>query len=362
MKKLLRSGFTSGACAAAGVKAALFFSRGVKSIESVEIFALDGTRLKIPIENVSEVEDGIRVEVVKDSGDDPDVTNGVSIFTTVRKIPAGSGIVFRAGEGVGIVTRAGLQIPVGEPAINPKPRELIRTVAAEFDESDLEVTISIPNGSELAKNTLNHTLGIEGGLSILGTTGVLRPMSEDAFKNSLVPRISIALAAGFKTQVFVPGKIGENLAKKFHLHMDAVVETSNFIGFMLDQAVDLGIEKVLILGHIGKLAKIAAGSFHTHNRIADGRLETIAAFAGAGGMNSEGIQKILDSINTEEAVEIVRKHNLESIFNTIAERASLRASRYVFGKIEIGTCMANFAGEILGIDQTARKIMEELHE
>ena len=361
MKKVLRSGFTSGACVAAGVKAALFFFRGNR-VESVDLLALDETRLTIPIKNISEVENGIRVEIVKDSGDDPDVTNGVSIFTTVRKLPPGSGIQFKAGVGVGIVTRAGLQIPVGEPAINPKPRELIRKAAGEFDESDLEITVEIPDGVELSKKTLNHTLGIEGGLSILGTTGVLRPMSEDAFKNSLVPKISIALAAGFKTQIFVPGKIGENLARKYQLKMDSVVETSNFIGFMLDSAVDLGVEKILLLGHIGKLAKVASGSFQTHNRVADGRLETIAAYSAAGGMDSIGVQKILESNTTEDAVEIVRSYKLEKIFDSIASRASLRASRYVFGKIEIGTCMSNFAGEILGIDSVAKKLMEELHE
>ena len=201
MNKNLRSGYTTGACSAAGVKAALFFFRGER-VDSVEIHALDGTLLNIPIEKISEVDDGILVEVKKFSGDDPDITNGVSIFIKIRRLEKNSGIVFKAGLGIGIVTKSGLQIPVGEPAINPKPRELIRRVADEFDESDLEITISIPEGIELAKKTLNPTLGIVGGLSILGTTGVLRPMSEDAFKNSLVPQISIALAAGFKTQIF----------------------------------------------------------------------------------------------------------------------------------------------------------------
>ena len=361
MNKNLRSGYTTGACSAAGVKAALFFFRG-EVVDSVEIHALDGTLLNIPIEKISEVDDGILVEVKKFSGDDPDITNGVSIFIKIRRLEKNSGIVFKAGLGIGIVTKSGLQIPVGEPAINPKPRELIRRVADEFDESDLEITISIPEGIELAKKTLNPTLGIVGGLSILGTTGVLRPMSEDAFKNSLVPQISIALAAGFKTQIFVPGAIGKILARKKRLNQNAIIETSNFIGHMLENAADLGVEKILLLGHIGKLAKVACGSFHTHNRISDGRMEVIAAYSALHGMDSAGIEKILACATTEEAVDVVKNYQLETVFNDIARRASERSMRYVFDKIEIGTCISNYSGEILGLDQTAKILMEALHE
>ena len=208
MKKFLRSGYTTGACAAAGVKAALIYLTAGKVVDDVELTALDGTPLKIPVARVEKTSDGIRAEVIKFSGDDPDITNGASIFTTVRQI-FGDDIIFRAGVGVGRITKAGLQLPVGEPAINPGPRKLIRNVAAEFNVGGLEVTISIPAGVELAKRTLNPVLGVEGGLSIIGTTGILRPMSEDAFKNSLVPQIDVALAAGLTTLIFVPGKIGE---------------------------------------------------------------------------------------------------------------------------------------------------------
>ena len=251
MKKFLRSGWTTGACAAAGVKAALIYLTAGKIVGEVEITALDGTPLTIPINRVEKFsDDAIRVEVIKFSGDDPDITNGTSVFTTVKKI-SGNEIIFRAGLGVGHITKAGLQLPIGEPAINPGPRKLIRNVATEFNVSGLEVEISIPDGVELAKRTLNPVLGVEGGLSVIGSTGVLRPMSEEAFKNSLVPQIDVAKAAGFDELIFVPGKIGETIAKKLGFSDGAIIQTSNFIGFMLEAAAEREVPRIILCGHLG---------------------------------------------------------------------------------------------------------------
>ena len=349
MNKFLRSGYTTGACAAAGVKAALILLTTGKIVDAVEIIALDGTPLEIPIKAVEKVADGARAEVIKFSGDDPDITNGASVFTTVRKI-SGDEIIFRAGLGVGKVTKPGLQLPVGEPAINPAPRKLIRNVAAEFGINGLEVEISIPAGVELAKKTLNPILGVEGGLSIIGTTGVLRPMSEEAFKNSLVPQIDVAKAAGFNELIFVPGKIGETIAKKIGFPDGAIIQTSNFIGFMLEAAAERNIAKIILCGHIGKLAKVAAGVFHTHNRVADGRLETLAAYAAAEGLPASEVQKILDANTTEDAAQIISANHLERVYKKIALRASFRAERYVFGKLKVKTILVDFAGNILGRD------------
>ena len=272
MTKKLRGGYTTGACAAAGTMAALFFLQG-NAVEHVSFRALDGTMLIIPVKRVYGKGDGAaEAEIVKFSGDDPDITNGVSVFTCVRQLPAGHGLVFRAGEGIGTVTKPGLSVPVGSPAINPGPRKLIRQVVEQVlgtKEPSVEITISIPDGRTLAKQTLNPVLGVEGGISVIGTTGVLRPMSEEGFKNSLVPQIDVAVAAGFRSLVFVPGKIGENLASVHGLPQEAMVQTSNFIGFLLDAAVERQVERVLLFGHIGKLVKVAAGNFYTHNRIAD---------------------------------------------------------------------------------------------
>lgn len=348
-KKFLRSGYTTGACAAAGVKAALILITTGEIVREVEIIALDGTPLKIPVVSVEKISDGGRAEVMKFSGDDPDITNGASVFTTVKRI-SGNKIIFRAGLGVGHITKAGLQLPIGEPAINPGPRRLIQNVAAEFNAGGLEVEISIPAGVELAKKTLNPTLGVEGGLSVIGTTGVLRPMSEEAFKNSLVPQIDVAKAAGFDTLIFVPGKIGETIAKRLGFQGGAIIQTSNFIGFMLEAAVERQIRKIILCGHLGKLAKVAAGIFHTHNRIADGRLETLAAYSAAEGLPASEVQKILDANTTEDAAQIISANNLERVYKKIAARASLRAERYVFGKLEVRTILVDFAGNILGAD------------
>ncbi|EFR40220.1 cobalamin biosynthesis protein CbiD [Selenomonas sp. oral taxon 137 str. F0430] len=361
-KAELRSGYTTGACAAAGVKAAFLFRAG-EDWHEVELMALDGTPLTIPVKAVEETPDGIRAEVVKFSGDDPDITNGASVFTTLTLRNDISCIEFRAGEGVGTVTKRGMSLPVGEPSINKGPRELIRRVVEEMTGSadfGAVVTISIPAGVELAKKTLNPVLGIEGGISVIGTTGVLRPMSEEAFKDSLVPQIDVALAAGLDTLVFVPGKIGERIALAIGVPQEAAVETSNFIGFMLDSAAERGVKNVVILGHTGKLVKIAAGVFHTHNRVADARLETLAAYAAAEGMSTEGVRTILASNTTEDAMECIAAAGLaDAVCAAIAERVHVRAERYLFGKVRVGAIMVNFAGDILGVDAAARAIARE---
>lgn len=354
-KKILKGGYTTGASAAAGVKAALIYFLQKKIVGEVEIIALDGTILKIPIAKVEKVGEKISVEVVKNSGDDPDITNGTSIFTTT-KIISGEEIIFHAGVGVGKITKPGLQLPVGEPAINPGPRQLIKNVSAEFGVKGLEVEISIPAGVELAKKTLNPILGVEGGISVIGSTGVLRPMSEEAFKNSLVPQIDVAKAAGLENLIFVPGKIGETIAEKIGLPKGAIIQTSNFIGFMLENAAEKNISQIILCGHIGKLVKVAAGIFHTHNRIADGRLETLAAYSAAEGLNSNEVKKILSAATTEEAAKIISENNLDRVYKKIAERASFRAKRFVFEKMEVGTILVDYSGKILGVDDSAKNI------
>ena len=355
MAKELRSGYTTGACAAAGVKAAFLFMACVDCRE-ISLTALDGTLLTIPVKEVRETADGICAEVVKFSGDDPDITNGVSVFTTIQRRDE-PGIVFRAGKGVGTVTKRGMSLPVGEPSINKGPRTLIRSVIEEMTgrpDSGAVVTISIPEGVELAKKTLNPVLGIEGGISVIGTTGVLRPMSEEAFKDSLVPQIDVALAAQEPVLVFVPGKIGEKIALSLGVPQTALIETSNFIGFMLDRAAERGAARILILGHTGKLVKMAAGVFHTHNRIADARLETLAAYAAAEGLAQDRVRAVLAANTTEDAMEIIASAGLmERVCSVIAERVHVRAERYVFGKVEVGALMVNFAGDILGADERA---------
>ena len=356
----LRWGYTTGACAAAGVKAILRKARGL-SWEQVELDALDGTRLHIPVKAVALGKDGCQVaEVVKFSGDDPDITNGTSIFTSLKPLQKPD-LVFKAGPGVGKVTKAGLSLAVGEPAINPGPRQLIRQVLEEETgrAEGWEVTVSIPAGTELARKTLNPVLGIQGGISVIGTTGVLRPMSEEAFRNSLVPQIQVARAAGFDRLIFVPGKIGEEAAVSWGLPGKALVQTSNFIGFMLEAAAREGVREILLFGHIGKLAKVAAGIFYTHNRIGDARLETLAAYAAREGLPREGVAVVLSASTTEEALGVLENQGREfcrRVCNAIAARASLRAERYLYGQVKIGTVLTALDKSLLGLDSRAREI------
>ncbi len=297
--------------------------------------------------------------MVKDAGDDPDITHGVKIYAEVRLTPQQSQLKFVGGEGIGKVTLPGLQIPVGEPAINPVPRQMIETALRPLlpENSGAIITISIPGGEKLARRTLNPTLGIVGGLSIIGTTGIVEPMSEEAFKSSLKPQISVAKALGFQTIVMVPGKIGQDFAiHRYRLPAAAVVQTSNFIGYMLESAVELGIKEVLLFGHLGKLVKVAGGVFHTHNRMADARMETLAAYMAAEGAPQAAVRAVLECMTTEAAIPILQAYAMESVYSILAQRASIRAQRFVFEDLAVGTAIVSMKGELLGLDESARRI------
>ena len=369
MAKQLKGGYTTGACLAAGAKAGAMIMQGEDPGDRVDIVALDGTPLQIPIASVELLAHGVKVEIIKDAGDDPDITNGTSVFITFSFLTQEQlqpvygqsilykQILFEAGQGIGHATKPGLSLAVGEPAINPGPRQLVyNSIKDIIGDKACLVRVDIPAGTDLATKTLNPVLGIEGGISVIGTTGVLRPMSEEAFKNSLVPQIEVAKAAGFTTQIFVPGKIGERIATSWGLPTEAMVQTSNFIGFMLEAGADHGLERILLFGHIGKLAKVAAGVFHTHNRVGDARLEVLAAYSAAQGMPAEGVQRILQAVTTEEALPVIEEYGLQSVYQVIAARASYRAERLLFNRLQVGTVLVTLQGNLLGMDEKAKEI------
>lgn len=369
MAKQLKGGYTTGACLAAGAKVGAMIMQGEDPGDRVDIVALDGTPLQIPIASVELLAHGVKVEIIKDAGDDPDITNGTSVFITFSFLTQEQlqpvygqsilyqQILFEAGQGIGHATKPGLSLAVGEPAINPGPRQLVyNSIKDIIGDKACLVRVDIPAGTELATKTLNPVLGIEGGISVIGTTGVLRPMSEEAFKNSLVPQIEVAKAAGFTTQIFVPGKIGERIATSWGLPTEAMVQTSNFIGFMLEAGADHGLERILLFGHIGKLAKVAAGVFHTHNRVGDARLEVLAAYSAAQGMPAEGVQRILQAVTTEEALPVIEEYGLQSVYQVIAARASYRAERLLFNRLQVGTVLVTLQGKLLGMDEKAKEI------
>ncbi|MGL5512643.1 MAG: cobalt-precorrin-5B (C(1))-methyltransferase CbiD, partial [Sporomusa sp.] len=344
-------------CAAAAAKAAVMAWQD-QPLAVVQVISPQGVTLVAPVAESRAVAGGGVAWVVKDAGDDPDITNGVKIKAEVM-ITGQPGVVIKAGEGVGTVTKPGLAVPVGQPAVNPGPRTMITQAVADClpPGKGAIVTISIAGGEALAARTLNPILGIVGGLSIIGTTGIVEPMSEEAFKNSLVPQISVVKALGYDDIVFAPGKIGQNIAvNRYGLPEATVVQTSNFVGHMLENAAKYGMRRVLLFGHLGKIVKVSAGIFHTHNRMADARLETLAAYLAACGAPQAAIAEVLDSTTTEAAMPIIARYNMTEVYNVLAERASARAQRYVFGDLTVGTVIVTLKGDILGLDQAAREI------
>jgi cobalt-precorrin-5B (C1)-methyltransferase len=346
-----RLGFSTGACAAAAAKAAALALAG-KQCVSVDITLPGDERVTLPIEGAEAV-DRARAwaEVVKDAGDDPDTTNGVTVRVDLELLdpergegvgaatPAGAlghpdlpRVQYVAGDGVGIVTRAGLQLGVGEPAINPVPRKMIADALQEVLGEGLggkrcRVAVSVPGGEILAEKTFNSRLGIVGGLSILGTSGRVVPRSEEAWLRSLLPQVDVALAAGQRTLYLAPGGFGERTAReKLGAPAEAVIRCSNFVGALLDVCAERGVERIVLVGHVGKLVKVAAGIFDTHSRHGDARLETVSALAGAAGASAGLIARLLDLPTVEAAIPALAEAGLAEVWDDIAERAAHRSA------------------------------------
>ena len=261
----------------------------------------------------------------KNPYNDPDVTVNLDIVATVElldKSDEESNVIITGGDGVGKITKPGLQIPVGEYAINPVPRSMIVKNLSDKvpDGKTALVTISIPEGEEIAKKTMNPKLGIVGGISVLGTTGIARSMSSEAYKNSIVTQLDVALASNIKDLVFVPGNIGEKLAlKDLNVSKEQIVQTGNFVGFMFEEAAKRGINKFTYFGHMGKLIKVAGGIFDTKHAVADGRREIMVTHAALCGADKEHLQLLFDSKTTDDMMAILEECNLSrEVSNSIA--------------------------------------------
>ena len=272
----LRSGYTTGSCAAVAAKAAVLLLAEGRVVERVEIPLPGGARITLPVAHVRPAASGAEAAVVKDAGDDPDVTNGALVQATVAWTE-GDGVEFSAGEGVGTVTKPGLIIPPGEPAINPVPRRMIAQAVREVTPRGIRITVAIPGGAEISRKTFNPRIGVLGGLSILGTTGIVRPFSCSAMRESLRCTLDVAAAACVRSPVFVPGHIGERAARAlFRVADEQVVEVGNEWGFALDEALRRPFADLLILGHPGKLAKLTAGDWDTHSSRSGSALPVVA--------------------------------------------------------------------------------------
>jgi cobalt-precorrin-5B (C1)-methyltransferase len=339
-------GITTGSAATAAALAALLSIKG--DVEDVEIETPLG-EIDICV-NVSEKlnTNSGRASVIKYPYNDPDVTKNIEIFAELI-LTNNPGINIIGGAGVGVVTKPGLQVPVGEAAINPKPREMIVSNLTKNMPQGMgaDVIISVPGGKELAKRTLNSRLGIVNGISILGTTGFARSMNLKSYKTSYRCQIDVAVAEGYRNLVFVPGNIGETIAKRIlNVEDDQIIQMGNFVGYMLSEAEKSGVKKITLLGHAGKLIKISAGIFNTKHSVADGRREIIAVHAALEGADKGVVNEIFESNTTEEMIYILKKHSiLGVVFNSIAER--IKNTCYERFKIDFDVIIVNMEGQVL---------------
>ena len=337
----LREGFTTGACAAAA-KAAAMLLRGGPPPSAVDIALRDG-RVSFAIAGAEMCADSARAEVVKDSGDDPDITNGATVAATVSWMAEGD-IAFAAGEGVGTVTKKGLSIPPGEPAINPGPRAMIRAAVREVTDRPVRVELSIPGGGPLAARTFNPRLGIVGGLSVLGTTGIVRPYSHPALRESLRCTLDVALGSGLRRVVFTAGNIGTNAAvKSLGISKDAVIEVSNEWGFMLDCLRRHDIDALLVAGHPGKLAKLPAGEWDTHSSRSASAIPFVRQTA------REAVGDDPENANTvEEIIENCSGAVRKILADALAGKIAAAVAQHTGNRFAVSAVLVNMKGEVTG--------------
>ncbi|MFU0447003.1 cobalt-precorrin-5B (C(1))-methyltransferase CbiD [Pseudocitrobacter faecalis] len=363
--KPLRKGYTTGSCATAAAKVAALMVLRQHIIHQVSIVTPSGVTLNLNVE-VPQIEGQQAVAAIrKDGGDDVDATHGMLIFARVTLNDSGE-IVLRGGEGVGTVTRKGVGLPPGSAAINRTPRQTIEAAVREAigPARGADVEIFAPEGEARAQKTYNARLGILGGISILGTTGIVTPMSEESWKRSLSLELEIKRAAGLSRVVLVPGNHGERFVREqLGIDSDVVVTMSNFVGYMLDEAVRLGFQQIVLIGHPGKLIKIAAGIFHTHSHIADARMETLVAHLALLGAPLELLTQVSDCNTTEAAMEHIDAFGYQRIYNHLAERICLRVQqklRFTKTPPVCDAIMFAFDNQVLGSNRPVKAIVEAL--
>lgn len=363
--KKLRCGFTTGTCAAAASAGAARMLLSGKVIENITVITPSGNSVTVGLTDIKKENDYVSCAVQKDSGDDPDVTDKILVYSTVSYEK--SGITVDGGEGVGRVTKKGLKQQIGEAAINPVPRKMIeeqlKTAASDYSyDGGLKAVISVPMGIQIAKKTFNPRLGIEGGISILGTTGIVEPMSEQALIDTISVELDVRKAQNEEFIIVTPGNYGQYfLRDNLGIAVDKCVKCSNFIGDTIDMCIEKGFKSMLLVGHIGKLSKLGCTIYNTHSRYADGRMEAFALCAALCGAERQVLENILGCITTDAALEIIKK---EGIFDETIKMLEKRIDRSLKlrakGSIEIG--MITFSEEygILCKTENADNMLEKL--
>ncbi|MBQ9412057.1 MAG: cobalamin biosynthesis protein CbiD [Oscillospiraceae bacterium] len=353
----MRLGYTTGSCAAAAARAAALLLLTGHRAESVALPTPAGRLLTLDILHLTGDENAASCAVRKDAGDDPDVTAGALIFARVAYAD-GAGIEIDGGEGVGRVTKPGLDQPVGAAAINSVPRRMIRENVAEVCRESgyrgaLRVVISVPGGAAIAEMTFNARLGIVGGISILGTTGIVKPMSEQALVDTIRVELRQKRALGADYALLTPGNYGADfLRDRMGIDPARAVLVSNYIGDALDICREEGFRGALLAGHIGKLVKLAGGMLNTHSKYGDCRMELLAAHAGAAGLPAEKIAEILRCVSCDEALRVLDGAGLrEDVLARIAVRIEGTLSRRAGAALPVGAIV--FSNQLGFLTQTA---------
>ncbi len=355
-QKLLRCGYTTGTCAAAASKAAVAMLFKQESMDSVAITTPNQTDLIIDVLNPQFKDNVASCSIEKDSGDDPDITNGILVSSKVTLLPDSSEIIIEGGKGVGKVTKGGLDQPVGMSAINSVPRKMIKDslneLAMQYNyKGGFHVLISVPKGEEIAKKTFNPELGIVGGISILGTTGIVEPMSAKALADSIKVEISVIAAESNESILIFLGNFGKKFTEEdLNLSTKPGIMCSNFIDVALDSSVEFGFKNILLVGHIGKFVKLGIGMFNTHSHNGDGRIETLLSCALDAGANIEILKEIQKCVTTNAVLDILYENDLlDKTMEVLNERIQHNIDRRVPDDINVGfICFAN-TGEYSGV-------------
>lgn len=343
-KEKLRCGYTTGSCAAAAAKAAAEMLLSEANVSFVGISTPKGIKLKLDVLEPMINENYAECAINKDSGDDPDITNGILVFARVSKIA--SGIEITGGRGIGIITKSGLDQPVGEYAINSVPRKMIKSALEEIAEKydyhgGLRAEISVPNGEEIAKKTYNPRMGIEGGISIIGTSGIVEPMSNSALIDTIRLEAKMRYSEGYRNLLLTLGNYSENyIQKSMPFALEKSVKCSNFIGEAIDIALETGFERILIIGHIGKLVKLGAGIMNTHSAQADGRMDVLVTCGMLADADVNLLKEMSQCVTVDSALDILKIGGyMKKTLDILADRAEYYLNAKVKNEIEIGAVM-----------------------